>query len=148
MLKRWQIMPWPGILWITHLSGNQYPKVIKLLPERMASANPGAPTMPVLRGSTWVRARSHEKSRPSGLQSEIKRARRTGVPTKNYKSGSMTILNISRILLALWKHIPSPLYSHLFPMLEYKHLQGTYRNLFCMSIHWRSTLRWASLGRL
>ena len=114
----------------------------------MASANPGAPTMPVLRGSTWVRARRHEKSSPCGLQSEIKRAPRTGVPTKNYKSGSVTILNISRILLALWKHIPSPLYSHLFPMLEYKHLQGTYRNLFCMSIHWRYTVRWASLGRM
>ena len=104
--------------------------------------------MLVLRGSTWVRARRQEKSSPYGLQSEIKRVPRTGVPIKNYKSSSVTILNISRILLALWKHIPSLLYSHLFPMLEYKHLQRTYRNLFCMSIDWRYTLRWASLGRV
>ena len=104
--------------------------------------------MPVLRGSTWVRARRQEKSSPYGLQSEIKRVPRTGVPIKNYKSSSVTILNISHILLALWKHIPSLLYSHLFPMLEYKHLQRTYRNLFCVSIHWRYTLRWASLGRV
>lgn len=49
---------------------------------------------------------------------------------KDYKSSFVTILNTSHILLALWKHIPSLLFSHLFPMLEYKHLQGTYRNLF------------------
>lgn len=47
---------------------------------------------------------------------------RPGLLHMDYKSSFGTVLNISRVLLALWKHISSLLYSHLFPMLEYKHL--------------------------
>jgi hypothetical protein len=94
-------------------------KVINPLPgKRTIPVNLGALMMSWPKDWSSVRAGRFEKPNPYGLSRNIESPLRTvqaGASVGDYGNSLGTILHISHILLALWKHISS-LYAHIcFP---------------------------------
>lgn len=92
-----------------------------------ASADPEALSVPTQQAAPqWGTEEVKPIWSPEENRESAEEKCRPGLPHMDYKSSFGTVLNISRVLLALWKHISSLLYSHLFPMLDYKHLLGSH----------------------